>query len=106
LPEKLRIQGIDARRRLADATGAIICPYATGGGSDVPARQLAARLQTLGGRASSSRIGPVAEPDVREWLSQADVEPLEGNAADLSRLIASELMRHAELARSAAIKAE
>ena len=48
----------------------------------------------------------LAEPAVRENLSGAGVEPLSGNAADLSRLITADLARYAQLARSANIKAE
>ncbi|MES2508518.1 MAG: tripartite tricarboxylate transporter substrate binding protein [Pseudomonadota bacterium] len=48
----------------------------------------------------------LAEPAVRENLSGAGVEPLVGNAADLGKLIKSDLARYAQLAKSANIKGE
>ena len=48
----------------------------------------------------------LAEPSVKENLSTAGVEPLAGNAADLTRLIKSDLLRYAQLAKSANIKPE
>ncbi len=48
----------------------------------------------------------LAEPAVKDNLSTAGVEPLAGNAADLSRLIKADLARYAQLAKSANIKAE
>jgi tripartite-type tricarboxylate transporter receptor subunit TctC len=48
----------------------------------------------------------LAEPAVKENLSGAGVEPLVGNAADLSKLIKVDLARYAQLAKSANIKAE
>ena len=48
----------------------------------------------------------LAEPAVRENLSNAGVEPLSGNAADLTKLIRVDLARYAALARSANIKPE
>ncbi len=48
----------------------------------------------------------LAEPAVKDNLSTAGVEPLTGNAADLSKLIKADLARYAQLAKSANIKAE
>jgi tripartite-type tricarboxylate transporter receptor subunit TctC len=48
----------------------------------------------------------LAEPAVRENLSNAGVEPFAGSSADLSKLIATDLARYAQLAKSANIKAE
>lgn len=48
----------------------------------------------------------LAEPEVKANLSGAGVEPLVGNAADLSKLIKADLARYAQLAKSANIKAE
>ncbi|OYY93027.1 MAG: hypothetical protein B7Y42_11885 [Polaromonas sp. 28-63-22] len=48
----------------------------------------------------------LAEPAVRDNLSNAGVEALAGNGADLSRLITSDLVRYSQLAKSANIKAE
>jgi tripartite-type tricarboxylate transporter receptor subunit TctC len=48
----------------------------------------------------------LAEPAVKENLSGAGVEPLAGNAADLAKLIKADLVRYAQLAKSANIKAE
>ena len=48
----------------------------------------------------------LAEPAVKESLSTAGVEPLSGNAADLARLIKTDLVRYAQLAKSANIKPE
>lgn len=48
----------------------------------------------------------LADPAVRENLSNAGVEPLSGNAGDLTKLIRVDLARYAALARSANIKAE
>lgn len=48
----------------------------------------------------------LADPAVKESLSTAGVEPLSGNAADLARLIKSDLVRYAQLAKSANIKPE
>ena len=48
----------------------------------------------------------LAEPAVRESLSTAGVEPYPGNATDLSRLISADLVKYAQLAKSANIKAE
>ncbi len=48
----------------------------------------------------------LAEPAVKENLSGAGVEPLSGNASDLSKLIKVDLARYAQLAKSANIKPE
>jgi len=48
----------------------------------------------------------LAEPAVKENLSGAGVEPLSGNGAALSKLIKTDLVRYAQLAKSANIKAE
>jgi tripartite-type tricarboxylate transporter receptor subunit TctC len=48
----------------------------------------------------------LAETAVKENLSGAGVEPLSGNGAALSRLIKVDLVRYAQLAKSANIKAE
>ena len=48
----------------------------------------------------------LAEPAVKENLSGAGVEPLVGNGADLAKLIKADLVRYAQLAKSANIKAE
>ncbi len=48
----------------------------------------------------------LAEPAIRESLSKAGVEPYPGNAADLSRLISADLVKYAQLAKSANIRAE
>lgn len=48
----------------------------------------------------------LAEPAVRDNLSNAGVEPLAGNGADLARLITSDLVRYSQLAKLANIKAE
>ena len=43
---------------------------------------------------------------MRASLSNAGVEPLDGSAQDLARLIKSDSARYTQLARSADIKAE
>ena len=48
----------------------------------------------------------LTEPAVKENLSGAGVEPLNGNSADLAKLIKVDLARYAQLAKSANIKAE
>ena len=48
----------------------------------------------------------LAEPAVRTNLVNAGVEPLLGNAADLTKLIQTDALRYAALAKSANIKAE
>ena len=48
----------------------------------------------------------LAEPAVKENLSGAGVEPLAGNGAALTKLIKTDLVRYAQLAKSANIKAE
>jgi tripartite-type tricarboxylate transporter receptor subunit TctC len=48
----------------------------------------------------------LAEPAVRENLSNAGVEPLTGDGAALASLIQTDLARYAQLAKSAHIKAE
>ena len=48
----------------------------------------------------------LAEAAVKENLSGAGVEPLSGNGAALSKLIKADLVRYAQLAKSANIKAE
>jgi tripartite-type tricarboxylate transporter receptor subunit TctC len=48
----------------------------------------------------------LAEPAVRESLSNAGVEPYAGTSADLAKLITADLARYAQLAKSANIKAE
>ena len=48
----------------------------------------------------------LAEPAVKENLSNAGVEPLAGNGADLAKRIKADLARYAQLAKSANIKAE
>jgi tripartite-type tricarboxylate transporter receptor subunit TctC len=47
----------------------------------------------------------LAEPAVKENLSTAGIEPLSGNGADLAKLINVDLVRYAQLAKSANIKA-
>ena len=46
------------------------------------------------------------EPAIRENLSAAGVEPMSGNGTDLAKLIKSDLVRYAQLAKSANIKAD
>ncbi len=48
----------------------------------------------------------LAEPAIKESLSNAGVEPFAGNGADLARLIKLDLARYAQLAKSANIKPE
>jgi tripartite-type tricarboxylate transporter receptor subunit TctC len=48
----------------------------------------------------------LAEPAVRENLSNAGVEPFAGTGSDLAKLITTDLARYAQLAKSANIKAE
>ena len=48
----------------------------------------------------------LAEPAIKESLSKAGVEPYPGNGADLSRLISADLVKYAQLAKSANIKAD
>ncbi len=48
----------------------------------------------------------LADPEVKSRLSGAGVEPLSGDAADLSKLIKSDLIRYADLAKAANIKGE
>ena len=48
----------------------------------------------------------LADPQVRSNLSSAGVEPLEGSAADLTRLIQVDRARYVQLAKSANIKAD
>ena len=48
----------------------------------------------------------LAEPAIKENLSNAGVEPFAGNGTELARLITSDLARYAQLAKSANIKAE
>lgn len=48
----------------------------------------------------------LAEPAIKENLSNAGVEPLSGTGADLAQLIKVDLARYAQLAKSANIKAE
>ena len=48
----------------------------------------------------------LAEPAVRENLSNAGVEPFAGTGGDLAKLITADLARYAQLAKSANIKAE
>ena len=48
----------------------------------------------------------LAEPAVKDNLSNAGVEPFAGNGTELSKLIKSDLARYAQLAKSANIKAE
>jgi tripartite-type tricarboxylate transporter receptor subunit TctC len=48
----------------------------------------------------------LAEPAVRENLSNAGVEPFAGSGSDLAKLITADLARYAQLAKSANIKAE
>lgn len=48
----------------------------------------------------------LAEPAVKDNLSNAGVEPFAGNGPELSKLIKSDLVRYAQLAKSANIKAE
>ncbi len=48
----------------------------------------------------------LADPAVRENLSNAGVEPFPGNSGDLAKLITVDLKRYAELAKSANIKPE
>ena len=48
----------------------------------------------------------LADPQVRSSLSSAGVEPLEGSAADLTRLIQVDRARYVQLAKSANIKAD
>ncbi len=46
------------------------------------------------------------EPAIRDNLSAAGVEPMSGNGTDLAKLIKSDLVRYAQLAKSANIKAD
>jgi tripartite-type tricarboxylate transporter receptor subunit TctC len=48
----------------------------------------------------------LAEPAVRENLSNAGVEPFAGTGSDLAKLITADLARYAQLAKSANIKPE
>jgi tripartite-type tricarboxylate transporter receptor subunit TctC len=48
----------------------------------------------------------LADPEVRARLSNAGVEPMQGAAAELARLIHEDLRRYQQLARSANIQAE
>ena len=48
----------------------------------------------------------LAEPAIKDSLSNAGVEPYAGNGADLSKLIKADLARYAQLAKSANIKPE
>ena len=48
----------------------------------------------------------LAEPAVKETLSNAGVEPYAGSGPDLAKLIRADLARYAQLAKSANIKAE
>jgi tripartite-type tricarboxylate transporter receptor subunit TctC len=48
----------------------------------------------------------LADPEVRDRLSNAGVEPLKGNAAKLTRMIREDLARYQQLAKSADIKGE
>jgi tripartite-type tricarboxylate transporter receptor subunit TctC len=48
----------------------------------------------------------LTEPAVRENLSNAGVEPFAGTGSDLAKLIAADLARYAQLAKSANIKPE
>ena len=48
----------------------------------------------------------LAEPAIKDNLANAGVEPFSGNAADLSKLIRTDLLRYAQLAKSAGIKGE
>ncbi len=48
----------------------------------------------------------LAEPAIKENLSNAGVEPFAGNGVELSQLIKADLARYAQLAKSANIKAE
>ena len=48
----------------------------------------------------------LAEPAIKENLSGAGVEPYKGDAANLAKLIKTDLVRYADLAKSANIKAE
>jgi tripartite-type tricarboxylate transporter receptor subunit TctC len=48
----------------------------------------------------------MAEPATKDNLSNAGVEPYAGNGADLASLIKSDLVRYAQLAKSANIKAD
>ena len=48
----------------------------------------------------------LAEPQVQAQLSNVGVEPYSGNAADLAKLIKSDTVRYAQLAKSAGIKGE
>ena len=48
----------------------------------------------------------LAEPAVRDNLSNAGVEPLAGNGADLAKLITADLARYSQLAKTANIKAD
>jgi tripartite-type tricarboxylate transporter receptor subunit TctC len=48
----------------------------------------------------------MAEPATKDTLSNAGVEPYAGNGADLASLIKADLVRYAQLAKSANIKAD
>jgi tripartite-type tricarboxylate transporter receptor subunit TctC len=48
----------------------------------------------------------LADPEVRDRLSNAGVEPLKGNATELTRVIREDLARYQQLAKSADIKGE
>ena len=46
------------------------------------------------------------EPEVKQNLSNAGVEPYRGNGTDLAKLIHSDLISYAKLVKSANIKAD
>jgi tripartite-type tricarboxylate transporter receptor subunit TctC len=72
--------------------------YALMGPAQLPA-DIVAKIE-----ADTRRV--LAEVEVRERLSQAGVEPMDGDGTALAQLISADLARYADLARAAGIKTE